>query len=150
MRVRVNLWIVTALLLLVAAAIYHTARRARGPDVADVLRDSLHVVRAAVDTCRVALDQETYRLEAFDERLDSLRGRVRELERIDPRGVPADSYAVYLEAFQTYNDSVPGWEQRADSLREQWQHCRDLTERHNAVADSLRQVLLERQSGDAS
>jgi hypothetical protein len=63
---------------------------------------------------------------------------------MDPRGVPADSYEAYLETFDAYNDAVPGWSERADTLQAQWRRCRDVTEVHNQLADSLRQLMAAR------
>ena len=104
------------------------------------VRDELALLRTAVDSCQTALPAEASAFEAYGQRADSLRARVRALEAIDPRGVPADSYRVYLDAFERYNRSVDGWEPRADSLRARWARCRDLTERHNLLADSLRRL----------
>lgn len=125
-----------------AVILYQLTRPARRVDPTATLRDTLHVLRSAADSCRSEIDESASRLQAFDARLDSLRSRVREYEAIDPRGVPADSYEVYLEAFDRYNESVPGWSERADTLRERWARCTDLTQTHNALADSLRQLLL--------
>jgi hypothetical protein len=104
------------------------------------VRDQLALLRTSVDSCQAALPAEASVFEAFGQRADSLRARVRALEAIDPRGVPADSYRVYLDALERYNRTVDGWEPRADSLRARWDRCRDLTERHNLLADSLRRL----------
>jgi hypothetical protein len=70
-----------------------------------------------------------------------LREAVRGFESEAAGGVPARSYEQYLETFESYNSAVPVWEERADSLRARWASCRDLTERHNALIDSLRTVV---------
>jgi hypothetical protein len=137
--------ILTAVLVLVSAALFLILRAPERPrDPLDPLADSIRVLRAAADTCRTRIDEARTQLDRFDSQLDSLHARLRALERIDPRGIPSDSYAAYLETFDRYNDSVPGWTARADALRASWSRCRDLTALHNALADSLRREL-ERQ-----
>lgn len=112
------------------------------------LRDSIRVLRVAADSCQARLDVQSASFQEFDARLDSLRHRVREFEGRNPAGIAADSYAVYLEAFDSYNDSVAGWRQRADTVRARWAVCRDIAEQHNQFADSLRRLLEQRMSGD--
>lgn len=78
---------------------------------------------------------------AYDSRVDSLRSRVEELESLHPEGVPADSFDIYLEAFDDYNEAVEGWEGRVDALREERTECVEIVERHNQLSDSLRGIL---------
>lgn len=107
------------------------------------LRDTLRARRAAADSCRRVLSYEEASFQDYDERIDSLRERVRGYEALDPEGVPADSYGIYLEAFDRYNDAVPGWEARAESLEAVWQECRALVREHNEMADSVRRLLVD-------
>jgi len=107
------------------------------------LRDSLRASRAAADSCQRALSYEEALFRDYDERVDSLRNRVRHYESLDPEGVPADSYEVYLETFDRYNDAVPAWRERADTLQTRWAECRTLIEDHNELADSVRTLLVE-------
>jgi hypothetical protein len=138
--------VILILLLLAGAAVLFRILRPDPPPSADeLLADSIRVLRTAAEGCREELNLGTARLHAYDAKLDSMRARVRELEAMHPRGVPADSYAVYLEAFEQYNDSVGGWDARTDTLRARLQRCRDVTQRHNALSDSLRRMLVQQQ-----
>lgn len=110
---------------------------------ARALRDRLRTARAAVDSCRMTLSREQADFRAFDDRVDSLRGEVRGFESLHPEGVPADSFEAYMDAFDRYNEAVPRWRARADSLESRLRTCRTLADRHNALADSLRRILVE-------
>lgn len=134
------LWI--AVILLAAVFAWELYGMRRSPDVITPLREELRVLRAAADSCATSLEADRMRFDSYDERIDSLRDRVRDLEAIDERGVPADSYQVYLSAFDRYNDSIAGWTRRADTVRARWDRCRMTTEEHNALADSLRRILV--------
>ena len=101
-----------------------------------VLRQEMADLRMAADSCRQALSGEEARLRASDERLDSLKSLIDYYEGLDPRGVPADSYGVYIEIFNTYNEDIPARAAGGDSLQVHWAACRELTEQHNAIADS--------------
>lgn len=133
-------WVAAAVLAVMLA--WEVISLRRGPDETEPLRDRLRELRAAADSCQASLAGDRLRLEAYDAHLDTLRERVRDLERMDPRGVPADSYQTYLRAFDQYNDSVAGWTARADTVRARWGRCRAVTEEHNALADSVRQMLI--------
>lgn len=140
-RGRVAAWLLGILVVFGVLATQRLVRATRPTDVTAALRDSVLVLRAAAETCRRELDEGTASLDDYDARLDSLRERMRALEAIDPRGVPADSYRAYIDTFDEYNDSVPGWTAQADTLRAQWPRCRDITRSYNVLADSLRQWL---------
>ena len=107
------------------------------------LREEVRDRRLAVDSCRMALSREQADFRAYDDRVDSLRTRVREYEGLHPDGVPADSFEAYMETFGRYNDAIPRWESRAESLRGRWRACRSLTDEHNELVDSLRDLLVE-------
>ena len=142
MRRASPLHLLAGVVLAVGIALFFILRSPGRPaDPLAPLADSIRDLRAAVDSCRARLDDAAVQLTTFDQRLDSMRARVRDLETIDPRGVPTDSYAAYLDAFDGYNDSVPAWTARADTLRARWSDCRDLTTLHNTLADSLRRAL---------
>ncbi len=102
------------------------------------LRAELKAQRSAADSCRAALGREQVALFASDTRLDSLRTEIELFESLDPRGVPTDSYAVYLDVFETYNAGIPSRVAAADSLRIHWTICRAITREHNSLADSAR------------
>ncbi len=101
------------------------------------------MLRAAADSCRAALESEEAQLLASNARLDSLKRVIDYYEALDPRGVPADSYEIYLETFNSYNSGVPVQTAAADSLQLHWQACRAITEQHNALADSARRFAEE-------
>lgn len=107
------------------------------------LRSQLAQLRLASDSCRSALEREEKRLRAADARLDSLRGRIDHYEGLDSRGVPADSYEIYLEAFDTYNAGIPARKVAAETLVAHWRECRALAETHNRTADSAREIAEE-------
>jgi hypothetical protein len=131
-----------AVVLMAAVFAWELFGMRRPPDIVTPIREDLRVLRAAADSCKSALEADQLRFETFDDRLDSMRTRVRDLEAIDARGVPADSYSVYLGAFDRYNDSISGWTTRADTVRARWERCLAVTEEHNLLADSLRRILV--------
>jgi DNA repair ATPase RecN len=137
-------WVLLGALILIAATtvVLQVGRSGEREEPLAPLRDTLRVLRTTVESCQDSLTWNTSRLQADRERLDSLRARVRALEAMDPRGVPADSYATYLEIFDRYNDSVDSWTAEADTLDRKWTRCRDLTETHNELTDSLHRALV--------
>ncbi|MGH7575503.1 MAG: hypothetical protein ACREM1_10335 [Longimicrobiales bacterium] len=137
-RGRSAAWLLGISALFVFTATHRLARPTRPQEVTATLRDTALTLRAAAETCGRALDQNTANFESYAARLDSLRERVRRLEAIDPRGVPADSYPAYIDTYDEYNDSVPSWSAQADTLRAQWARCRGITRSYNVLADSLR------------
>ncbi len=106
-------------------------------------RQQMADLRAAADSCQAALVGEEARLLTSDARLDSLRAVIDYYEALDARGVPADSYEVYLEIFQAYNEGIPQRATAGDSLQAHWEACRELTVRHNSIADSARAIAEE-------
>lgn len=136
-----------ALAVLLAGAIGGTVymeTRPPGPrERLEALRVELGSARASADSCRVAVEAREARFHRYGARVDSLRDRITEYEALDPDGVPGDRYAEYLETFDRYNETVPEWGERADSLQTEWEACRALTEIHNALADSARGMLQE-------
>lgn len=107
------------------------------------LRGELFQARAAADRCRGALVNSEAGLRAFDQVIARLRAEVDSFEALDPRGVPEDHYDEYMESFESYNDSVAAWDARAGRLRTSEAACRATIERHNALSDTLRSVLVE-------
>jgi hypothetical protein len=144
MRRRRIVWLGAVVFVVAAAGVLSIMRTLHEPSAIALLRDSLGVLRMAADSCRLALDAKQEGLLAYNSRLDSMRGRVREMESHDPRGVPADSYGIYMGLFEAYNDSAAAWDARVAALQSRHSHCRALTEEHNAIADSLRRLLAER------
>lgn len=100
------------------------------------LRSQLGAVRAAADSCRTALDEEESRLRASDARFDTLKSMIDYYEGLDPRGVPADSYDIYMAVFNEFNEAIPDREAAGDTLRAHEQACHALIESHNVIADS--------------
>ena len=107
------------------------------------LRGVLTELRAAADSCQNALEREEEKLQAEDQRLDSLRSLIDYYESLDPRGVPADSYDVYIAIFNAYNAGVPLRTASAESLQAHWRDCRGIAEQHNLTADSARALAAE-------
>lgn len=137
-------WLFLAAAVIAIIAAVRVGRELSGSARISTLRDSLSVLRTSVDSCHVAVDTGEAQLQAYHQRLDSMRLRVRAFEALDVRGVPADSYDIYMTAFTTYNDSAAAWQARVDTVQARLGRCRSLTETHNTVADSLRRILHER------
>ncbi|HEX6306810.1 MAG TPA: hypothetical protein VFZ69_01415 [Longimicrobiales bacterium] len=140
-RPRLRTWLIAAGALLLLVVAVRVVRSLRPPDPAIVLRDSIAGLRASADSCRIEVDSGAAGMRAYGRTLDSMRARVRGMEALDPRGVPADSYDIYMAAFDAYNDSVEAWPEREDSVRALDARCRDLALHHNALTDSLRALL---------
>lgn len=105
------------------------------------LRGELFQARAAAQRCQGGLANSEARLRDFDEVIGSLRARVDSFEALDARGVPEEEYDAYMESFESYNDSVAAWEDRAQRLRTSEASCRETIERHNALRDTLQGVI---------
>lgn len=102
------------------------------------MRARLQAQRWEADSCQAALVREEEALQVRDARLDSLRVEITAYEALDPRGVPADTYEAYINAFETYNSGIPERVAAADSLRAHWAACSEIARQHNALADSAR------------
>lgn len=135
--------IVAAALILVASRVYRATRPPPPAYELAPLRQELALFRAAADSCNDAYAVLEADFRRYEARVDSLREAVRDYESRDPDGVPGEAYPEYLETFDAYNDAVPEWEARTDSLATQRDRCRSLTERHNALADSARGRLID-------
>jgi hypothetical protein len=107
------------------------------------LRSQLTAARSAADSCQAALDDEEARLRASDARFDSLKAMIDYYEGLDPRGVPADSYDIYIAIFNDYNAAIPAREAAGDTLRAHEQACRAIIESHNLIADSAMSLAQE-------
>ena len=137
---------VLLVILLVTPVIVVRALAARGPspkEQLEPLRASLHDLRVQLESCRVDAAGDEGDFRTHSDAADSLAIRLKQLESLHVDGVPADSYPVYLDVFREYDDAVSGWDQKAEAAREAWEECRDLTENHNLLADSLRASLVE-------
>lgn len=110
---------------------------------ANQLQEALRAQRLDADACRRELATADAGFREHDQRVDSLRDRVDAYEALHPDGVPADSFGVYLEVFDEYNEAVERWQERAEALRRQREACVDVVETHNELSDSLRGVLEE-------
>ncbi|MFW6079943.1 MAG: hypothetical protein ACODAE_09995 [Gemmatimonadota bacterium] len=135
-------WIKVLSLLVVLGAAIVVMRVLTAPSRAQIrlaeMREELRDARAVADSCMAALEREEAEFEEFDRRVDTLREIVQRYESADPDGVPADVYESYLEAFDRYNEAVPEWRARADTLRAHWSACDSTVRSFNALADSLR------------
>jgi predicted nucleic acid-binding Zn-ribbon protein len=105
------------------------------------LRGDLFQARAAAERCQGSLVNSEARLREFDDVIAGLRAQVDSFEALDPRGVPEDRYEEYMASFESYNDSVSAWEDRAQRLRTAEAACRATIEEHNALRDQLTAVL---------
>ena len=103
-----------------------------------VMRAQMQAQRWEADSCQAALVRDEEALHVRDARLDSLRVQITAYEALDPRGVPAETYEAYINAFETYNNSIPERVTAADSLRAHWDACSEIARRHNELADSAR------------
>lgn len=103
----------------------------------EAMAERLGDLRESTERCRAQLAREEAAFQRYDRSLDSLRQRVDAYVSRDGR-VPDEEYDAYMEVFDRYNEAVPRWETRADSLRVTEVRCRERIELHNALADSLR------------
>ena len=117
--------------------------RRRVTEEVNRLRGELFQARAAADRCQGGLQNSEARLREFDGVIQSLRARVDSFEALDSRGVPEAEYDAYMESFESYNDSVAAWDERAERLRTSEASCRETIERHNGLRDQLRSVMEE-------
>lgn len=136
------LMILVALVVLISAGLAGGTILERNRQIREMklLRQRLENARFSVDSCRVALAREEQAFLRFDRVVDSLRNRLEDYEDPSLGGVPQDEYEAYLQAFESYNDSIPVWQARADSLQASEAVCRSLVERHNALSDSIRRI----------
>jgi hypothetical protein len=105
------------------------------------LREELYRARVTSDRCRSSLLSSESSLLTLTGIIDSLRSRVDSFEALGAGRVPADRYHEYLGVFDAYNDSVATWETRSERLRSAEASCRSVIEHHNAVSDSIQDVL---------
>lgn len=139
-------WVLTGIAALAVAAMVVTGLDRifeRQQTAAEItrLRDDLFRARAGSDRCRTSLTSSEASLRQLGLTIDSLRSRVDSFETMDGRGVPQRRYDEYLQIFESYNDSVEVWEARERRLRAAETSCRATIESHNALSDSLQQVL---------
>jgi enamine deaminase RidA (YjgF/YER057c/UK114 family) len=135
--------LLTAALVIAAAGVLSIGRSLRQPGAIAQTREALQELRTAVDSCHTAVSDNQQELLTYNAYLDSVRARVRELEALHPRGVPADSYASYMREFSRYNDSVGIWDTRVTELQTAREECAAVTAAHNELLDSLRMLLLQ-------
>lgn len=114
------------------------------------LRSPLQLARQAADECRTSLRVEEISFRTLRRRTDSVRSRIGVLEGLDRRGVPADSYRVYLQAVDSFNAAVPDWSAAADSLSAHRTACEELVRAHNTLADSARDLAVRANLIDAT
>ncbi len=113
-------------------------------DEVEALRGVMLQARAGVDACFVERDRAQSIFNQADRIVDSLRAEVDDIEIVLPqggRGVEQERYPAYLSTVEFYNLSVREWGAAADSLQAVDARCRPLVEAHNALVDSLTQVL---------
>lgn len=141
LRPRMRSWLLVAGIVVILVLGFRGIRSVMDDKPHAELRETISALRARADSCRWDVDGRAAELRAYDDRLDSMRARVHELEALDRRGVPVDSYRIYMETFNRYNDSAAAWPPLEDSVRALNERCRAIAERHNILADSLRQLV---------
>ena len=109
------------------------------------LQEDVQATRGSIQSCQSRLAALEASFQDFDTRLSALRERVAALESADGPGGPAEQYDEYLTLFAAYNDSVQVWEARSERLRSGEAACRTLVGRHNALVDSLKKRVRERE-----
>ncbi|MGH7464411.1 MAG: hypothetical protein ACREK1_04490, partial [Longimicrobiales bacterium] len=92
-RPRLRSWLIVAVIVVVVVLAFRGVRALLPSDPHAPLRDTIAVLRAHADSCLADVESGAAQLRAYDHRLDSMRARVRSLEALDRRGVPADSFA---------------------------------------------------------
>lgn len=107
-------------------------------------RRNLGLLRTASHECVAEVEQAQGRLESQNTRVDSLRAVVREMESLDPRGVPSERYEAYLETLEAYNLSTDAWQARADTLAARRDRCETLVRYHNALQDTVEAMVRAR------
>jgi len=110
---------------------------------AENLRSEIRTLQGQVDGCLARRGALEARFQEAVDRTEALGRRVRELESLDPDGVPAERYAEYLEVFDEYNESIPEWERLGEALREEGERCRRLVDAHNDRLERLRELMVE-------
>jgi hypothetical protein len=140
LRPGLRLWLAASFIIVFMVLAYRGVRNMRADPHAP-LRDSIAVLRVAADSCRVGVDSGVAALRGFNDTLTAMRTRVRGLEALDERGVPIDSYPVYMDAFEGYNRAAGEWAAREDSVRAQDGRCRDVARTHNVLADSMSRII---------
>jgi hypothetical protein len=141
-RPHLRTWLIMAGIVVVVVLAFRGLRGLGPGDPHEALRDTIAELRTQADSCRIEVNGGAADLRAYDRRLDSMRERVRELEALDRRGVPADSYAIYMTAFTAYNDSAAAWPPLEQAVRDLDARCRAVAEHHNILTDSLRRLVL--------
>lgn len=120
------------------------AAEARSPRaMAEAVREDVRTVRSSLDACLDRLDRLEAAFRTQERTTGSLRAQIDGLEAMDDRGVPAERYEEYLEAVEAFNESLPRWEERADSVRAHASRCRRLVTTHNTLADSLQRLVID-------
>jgi hypothetical protein len=104
----------------------------------ELAREQVRDAQGQVERCLEGLGVAEEAFVSQRTETEALRARIRRLEGMDLRGVPADSYTVYLETVDRFNASVERWGDRGDDLEGQWEACRELIEDRNARADTFR------------
>lgn len=132
-----------ALLLGIARAFERGSAEAASRLQAEEARGEVRELRAELDLCMERLEALETRFAARQQAAEDLRSRIDYLEGLHPDGVPADSYAAYLETVDEFNAEVSGWDEESGQLQDKARRCRGLVEAHNERADELFRLLVE-------
>lgn len=104
----------------------------------ELAREQVRDAQAGVDRCLEGLGMAEEAFVSQRTETEALRAQIRRLEAMDARGVPADSYVVYLETVDRFNASIERWGSRGDEVGGQYDTCRALIEDRNAKSDTFR------------
>ena len=140
-------WISIFVLLLAGMALSAWLERRAERDSprarAEAVQNQVRLAQAEAERCLDDLETSSLRFDAQQRETRALEERIEVLQSLDDRGVPADSYEVYLEAVDRFNASIERWEMRGEVLESTQSECRSLVEERNLLADSLREILVE-------
>jgi hypothetical protein len=104
----------------------------------ELAREQLRAAQDDVERCLAGRDVAEREFTDQQTETQALRARIRRLEGLDARGVPADSYTVYLETVDRFNASVERWGDRGEDLDGIQSACRELIDARNAWSDTFR------------
>jgi hypothetical protein len=141
--------VIAAATLVVAVGIVRIVTRP--PSLRQQLFDltkEIAVLRDSAQACRAALEVEQDSFTAYGVRLDSMRSRLKSIDRLHPGGVVFDSFEVYVETVDSFNAALPEWTPAADSINAHRAVCEGAIGAHNVLVDSARSLRAEMERRD--
>lgn len=135
--------LVLVLIYMGSAILERRAQRDSPRAQAEAVREEVRLAQAEAERCMEELAASNLRFQSQTRQTRAFQSRIEALEALDARGVPADSYDIYLDMIDRFNASIEGWEMRGEALERTQQSCRELIEARNVLADSLRRILVD-------